>query len=296
VVLVVGATGSLGSRIAHQLLEGGERVRALARPASNRSALETAGAEVVLGDLKDPASLDRACNGMDVVITTASMSKRGDDTVENVELQGNQNLITAAEKAGVRHFIFVSTIGASPESPVPVFRAKAAAEQRLREGRMMHTILQANAFMDVWFAMLVEMPLLMGQPVTVVGESRRRHSFIAEQDVAAFAIAAMKVPASRNTTLALGGPDPLTFRDVIDAYGEAAGRSIPVRSVAPGEAIPGLPPPVWAFAAALESFDSPIPMKETARVYGVTPTSVRDFARSRFASDEGLRMMKRASP
>ncbi|HJU64537.1 MAG TPA: SDR family oxidoreductase [Gemmatimonadaceae bacterium] len=283
-ILVVGATGSLGGRIARMLVERGETVRALTRSPANGAPLRDAGAEVVIGDLKDPASLERACEAVDVVIATASASKTGDDTIENVDLQGNQNLIDAALTAGVRHFIFVSTVGASPEHPAPLFRAKAAAEARLRDCGMTYTILQPNAFMDVWFPMLVEMPALSGQPVTLVGEAKRRHSFVAEQDVASFAVAAVSNPASRNATIVIGGPEPVTFRDVVRAYEEATGKTFTVRSVAPGDPIPGLPPVVWGLAAALESYDSPIPMEETARKYGIELTGVRELARARLVA------------
>lgn len=283
-LLIAGSTGSLGTKIVRGLLERGDTVRILARPASNYAPLESAGADVAIGDLKDPDSLARACQGVDVVISTATASKRGDDAIENVDLQGTQNLIDAAERAGVKHFIFVSAIGVSPDSPVPLFRAKAAAEQRLREGSMTYTILQANVFMDVWFPMLIELPTGSGRPITLVGESRRRHSFVAEQDVAAFAIAAVRNPAAQNATLPVAGPEPLTFRDVVRAYEEASGRTYQVRSVAPGEPIPGLPDAVSGIAASLEAFDSMVPMAELARQFGIALTSVRAFARSRVAT------------
>ncbi|HJR63600.1 MAG TPA: SDR family oxidoreductase [Gemmatimonadaceae bacterium] len=283
-ILVVGATGSLGGRIVRMLLERGEAVRALTRSSNNAAPLRDAGAEVVVGDLKDLASLERACQDADVVIATASASKTGDDSIENVDLHGNQNLIDAAERAGVRHFIFVSTVGASAEHPVPLFRAKAAAEERLKAGRMTYTILQPNAFMDVWFPMLVEMPALSGRPVTLVGEAKRRHSFVAERDVAAFAVAAVHNPAARNTTIVIGGPEPVTLRDVVRAYEDAAGQTFTIRSVSPGESIPGLPPAVSGIAAALETYDTPIPMDETARRYGVELIGVRELARARIAT------------
>lgn len=282
-ILVAGATGSLGGRIARVVSAQGMPVRALARPTSDAAPLHSAGIPVALGDVKDPTSLARACDGVDVVITTVSASKRNDDSIENVDMLGNQNLIDAAAAAGVRHFIFVSTIAASENGPLPLFRAKAAAEKHLRASAMTHTILSSNGFMDVWFPMMVELPAFSGQPITLVGESRRRHSFVAEQDVAAFAAAAIGNAAAHNATIVIGGPEAVTLRDVVRAYEEAAGREFPVRSVAPGEPIPGLPEPVWGIAAALETFDSPIPMDDTARRFGVTLTSVRDFARSRLA-------------
>jgi NADH dehydrogenase len=283
-LLVVGATGSLGTRITKGLLEQGRPVRVLVRPESDHAALAGAGAEVAIGNLKDPASLERACRGVETVITTASASRRGDDSIENVDLRGNVNLIDAASLAGVRHLILTSTLGASESSPVPLFRAKAAAEARLQVSGMTWTVLQPNAFMDVWFGMLIEMPLFSGQPVTLVGESRRRHAFITEQDVAAFAIAAVDQPAARNATLVIGGPEALTLRDVVRAYEDAGAPQRPIRSVAPGEPIPGLPEPIWGLAAWLESFDSPVPMELTARTYGVRLTSAAAFARSRMTA------------
>jgi NADH dehydrogenase len=129
--------------------------------------------------------------------------------------------------------------------------------------------------------MLVEAPVLAGLPVTLVGGSLRRHAFVAERDVAAFAVAAVRSPAARNATVVIGGPEALTFRDVVRAYGDAAGREFPIRSVAPGDPIPGVPDAVWAIAAFLETADSVIPMDDTARVFGVRLTSALEFARSR---------------
>ena len=115
-VLVVGATGSLGRRIVHKLRAQGEDVRVLVRPASDWAELERAGAEIALGDLKEPPSLDRACAGVEVVVTTANSAKRGGaDNVETVDLTGNRNLIDAAARAGVRRFVFVSVLGAEEQ-------------------------------------------------------------------------------------------------------------------------------------------------------------------------------------
>ncbi len=284
-ILVAGATGSLGGRIAGGLLKGGEGVRVLARPGAATGPLREHGAEVATGNLKDPASLRAACAGIDMVITTATATKRADDSLENVDLAGNRNLIEAAQATKVRHFVFVSSLGASPASPIPLMRIKGLTEQAVKASGLTYTILAPGPFMDVWFPMLIEMPVLSVQPVTLVGEGRGRHSFVAEQDVAAFALAAaLGNPAARNATIAIGGPTALTFRDVVKYYEEVLGRPITVRSVAPGEPIPGLPPEISRVAAALESFDAVVPMEETARRFGVTLTSAADFARSRLAA------------
>ena len=279
--LISGSTGSLGRQIVQELLTRGHPVRALVRDPSQRDALEAAGAEVVRGNLRDPASLDRACQGVEVVISTASATRREDDTVENVDMRGTQNLVDAARRAGARRFVFVSTNGASPESPVPVFRAKAAAEAHIIASGLEYVILQPEAFMDVWFGMLIEMPMAQGMPITLVGESRQRHSFIAQRDVARFAAAAALAPGAPRETVVLGGPAAVTFREVAEAYAAAAGRPLAIRSVAPGEPIPGLPPVVWGIAAGLESYGSEVPMEAAIRRFDVRPTDHREFIRGR---------------
>lgn len=284
--LVAGATGSLGGRIVRELLADGGKVRALARTPGAASAIEAAGAEVMLGNLRDPPSLLLACRGVDVVISTASATRRDDDTPENVDLQGNVDLIDAAREAGVRRCILISTLGATAESPVPAFRAKAGAEAHLKKSGMEFVILQCDAFMDVWFGMLIEGPIAAGAPVTLVGESKGRHSFIAEADVARFASGAARRSGAVSTTIPLGGPEAITFRDAANAYESALGRPVAVRSVPPGSPLPGLPAIVSGIAAAFEGYDSVIPMQETSAEFGVTLTSARDFAGRRVA--EGL--------
>ena len=101
-ILVAGATGELGGAVARLLLAQGKAVRTLARPGSGHEPLRQAGAQVVLGDLKDRASLDAACRGVETVITTANSARRGgEDNPQTVDLEGNRNLIDAAKAAGV---------------------------------------------------------------------------------------------------------------------------------------------------------------------------------------------------
>lgn len=285
--LVAGATGSLGGKIVHALLAGGGRVRALVRDRGGAASLESAGAEIAVGNLKDPASLREACRGVDAVISTASATRRTDDTPENVDLQGTVNLIDAARAARVRRCVLVSTLGATADSPVPAFRAKAGAEAHLKQSGMEFVVLQCDAFMDVWFGMLIEGPLSSGLPVTLIGESKGRHSFIAEANVAQFAVGAARRADIVNVTLALGGPAAISFRDAARAYERALGRPVAVESVPPGSPLPGLPDIVSGIAAAFDSYDSVIPMAETSAAFGVTLTAVEDFARERVAAGLG---------
>lgn len=283
--LVAGATGTLGGMIARGLIERGEPVRVLVRPGSSYEALEQAGADIVFGDVKDPASLPPAFAGVRRVITTVNSAARGgSDTVESVDLQGNRNLIDAAAAASLEQFLFVSAIGGDVDSPVPFMRAKGEAEAHLQRSGVPHTILKPNIFMEVWIGMIVGLPVQAGRPVTLVGEGRRRHSFISIDDVAAFALAASGSREALGRTLVIGGPDALSWIDVVRTFERVLGRDIPIVNVAPGEPIPGLPDVVAQLAAGMNTYDSAIDMDGLAREWGVELTSVEDFARRMIAA------------
>ena len=286
-ILVVGGTGQLGGLIARRLLAEGRPVRILARAGSAWQPLEAAGAQVAIGDLKARATLDEACKGTDVVITTANSARRGGaDNIETVDTDGNRHLVDAARQSGVKQFIFVSAAGVTVDSPVPFLKAKAQTEAYLRGSGLSYTILAPDVFMDVWIPMVLG-PALRGDPVTLIGEGRRKHSFIAVPDVAAFAIAAIGHADAMNRHLPLGGPDAVSWRDVIGAFERRLGRAIPVVTLAPGQALPGLPDSTAQLMAGLETYDSIIPMTETARVFGVMPTSLAQFVHAMLAKAGG---------
>lgn len=288
-ILVAGATGRLGGMITLRLLAAGKDVRALVRHnspsaelakqglATPAQTLIDAGAEPVYGDVKDRTSLDAACLGIETVITTVNSALRGgEDNVETVDLKGNRSLIDAAKATGVKHFVFTSALMAHPKSPVPFLRAKALSEKHLRASGMAFTILVPSTFMEVWTGLIVGMPLRQGQPVTLVGEARRRHSFVSMGDVADFAVAAVGNPAAVNRYLAIGGPEAVSWRDVVAACEKVLGRELSVRFVAHGEPVPGWAEQTAAIMAAMERDDSAIDMADTACTFGVelTPLEV----------------------
>ena len=281
-ILVAGATGDLGGAVTRALLAQGRQIRVLVRPKSNYQPLVQLGAQPVFGDLKERASLDPACKGVETLITTANSAKRGgDDNPITVDLEGNRKLIDAAVEAGVKHFIFVSVLMADPTSPVPFVMAKGKTEEYLRSSGLTYTIIAPNGFMEVWIAMLVGMPAVSGQPVTIIGQGLRKHSFVSDADVAKFMIASINNPEAKNQRLAIGGPEALSLRDAVVTFERALGnRSVQIVNIAPGQSIPGLPDFVVAMATGLEFFDSPIDMAELSTKFGIKLTSMEEFARS----------------
>src|SRR5215470_16954967 len=154
--LVVGATGpvGLGGEICRQLRSGGQRVRALVRPTANEDRLANLtriGVELIHGDLRNPRSLDAACRGIETVISTASMmvSSQEGDTVENVDGSGQTHLVDAASAAGVPSFVYVS-FSKHIDRDFPFRNAKRAVEERLKQSRLVYTILRPTFLMEVW--------------------------------------------------------------------------------------------------------------------------------------------------
>jgi uncharacterized protein YbjT (DUF2867 family) len=131
-------------------------------------------------------------------------------------------------------------------------------------------------------AVVVGMPALQGRPVVLVEEGRRRHSFVSNRDVAAFAAAAVDHPAARNRHILIGGPEALSWRDVLATYERVLGRQLPVEFVAVGDPVP-LPDPMPDLLAAMETYDSVIEMEEVSRTFDVTLTKLETFVREQVA-------------
>lgn len=277
-ILVAGATGQLGGLITRRLLDEGREVRILVRPGSDYAGLVEAGAAAAIGDLKEPDSLAPAVAGIDTVVTTANSARRGgDDTPETVDRQGNANLIEAAQRAGVRRFIFFTGLGSRADSPDPFMAAKAATEDRLRASGLDYTIIGSTPFIDVWVGMVVLAPILEGREVTYAGDGQRRYSMIAVEDVAAFATAAIDHPDASRSYLAIGGPEAFSWREAVEAFERAMGKPISQLGVAPGERVPGIPDQVQGLITYLATSDMKLEAAEaaeTAARFGVRLTTL----------------------
>jgi len=231
--LIAGATGMLGSEICRLLREKGKPVRALVRSSSNPETLarlRSSGAEIVQGDLKDPASLEVACRGVKSVISTASSmhSRQGGDSIDSVDRQGQLNLIEAAENAGAEQFILVSF--PAIDISFPLQSAKRAVEDRLQRSRMIYTILQPTCFMEVWLG-----PALGFDPAhgtaRIYGAGHNKMSWISFQDVAQFAVAALNNERAARAVIKLGGPDALSPLEVVRLAEQLTGKTITVQHV-----------------------------------------------------------------
>jgi uncharacterized protein YbjT (DUF2867 family) len=238
VVLVVGATGNLGAEICRQLRVDEWDVKGLVRNTSNSSVLDRLhemGVSTVIGDLKDAGSLNQAMAGVDYVISTVSStaSRQGGDTIDSVDLQGQKQVVDAARKAGVRHFVYVSVIEIDQEFPLQT--AKRQVEQHLVQSGIPFTILRPAMFMEVWLSPHLGFDYLHSK-ATIFGEGVNPISWIAIKDVAAFAVASLSNSKALNAKLSIGGPEALSPLEVVKIFEHHFGTTFALEHV-PVEAL-----------------------------------------------------------
>jgi NADH dehydrogenase len=234
-LLLVGGTGDLGGRVARRLARQGIAIRALVRPGADAAALRDLGAEIADGDLRDPASLDRAVAGCSGVVTTATAmgrAMRGEPlSVHDVDGRGMQHLIQAAENAGVERFTYVSSAGI--DHPVaaacPLGMGKRAAEARLRASRMREVVIRPDMFMEVWFSAPVGFDWRQGA-VTVFGRGDAPAAYVASDDVAELTVR-LTVAADPPPVVEFGGPEAVSRNGAVAAFERATGRRFRVRHV-----------------------------------------------------------------
>ncbi len=288
-LLICGATGHLGGRIAARLAATGGSFRALVRPASASSALAGLSAEVVAGDLTEPDSLVRAVTGVRTVVTTANAVGRWrpgvkDVSIVQVDRDGTASLVRAAEAAGVERFVFVSasTGDEATADLVPLFAAKKAIEELLQRSRMRSVIVRPTAFQEVWLS-----PATGIRPdkrrAVVLGRGRNPVPYVAQDDVAeaCVRVATMADPPG---SIDFGGPEPLTRHEVVDAFERAVGarfrRVVVPRSVlvAGARALRRRVPELATGLGIAVSMDvSSFPGPDALHALGIQPTPASDY-------------------
>lgn len=242
-VLVTGATGVQGGATARQLLAAGWRVRALVRdPAAPAArALALAGAQLVPGDMDDPAALREAMHGVHGVFSvqpTAGYPGTPPDFTVDDEVRLGLNVTEAASDAKVRHLVYSSVAGAERSPGIRRWESKWQIEQRIQALGLPATILRPVRFMEnhanptigVRDGALTDI-LKPDQPVQI----------IAGTDIGAFAALAFTTPDRYlGQALEIAG-DELTMPQVVDAIGRATGHPVSYRAI-PREALTGPDP------------------------------------------------------
>jgi NADH dehydrogenase len=241
-ILVTGGTGRLGTLVVTGLAARGLDVRVFTRDAARAERLTGIATSVVVGDVRNRASIDAAMRDVTTVVSAVhGFVGPGRVTPDSVDRHGNANLIDAAVTVGA-DVVLMSTVGAASDSPFELFRAKHDAEQHLRASSVPWTIVRATAFVELWAE-------IMAKPI-VFGRGDNPINFVSVRDVAAVVERAVVEVPLRGQILEVGGPRNLTFNELAALLAEVRGRDTKVWHV-PRPVLRAMAPLVRPVRAAL---------------------------------------------
>jgi uncharacterized protein YbjT (DUF2867 family) len=235
VLLLTGATGSVGSRLLPLLLERGEEVRCLVRE-PRRLGARRVDVQIALGDLgemSDPYLVRQALRGVDTVIhLAASIRDQPPKRIEELNGLATVRLLRAAERSGVQSFHFFSALDAQAAQRTRFFRAKWLAEQAVLSSSLRTTVFAPSIVYDhsdPWITLLRRFSFLPVLPVS--GEGRARFQPIWSADVARCVVGALELErgdADARRRFELAGPETLTYDQMADLVSRIAGRPRPL--------------------------------------------------------------------
>jgi uncharacterized protein YbjT (DUF2867 family) len=215
VILLTGATGTVGSALLRRLTMDGRPVRALVRD-QRRLGDQRVRVQIALGDLADPPSFRNALRGVDTVVhLAASIRDQPRGSIEELNALATLRLVRAAERAGVRRFLFFSAMNASHHSRTRFFRAKALAEDAVEASDLETTVFRPSIIYapgDPWLTLLDRLSRLPAMPVS--GSGKALFQPVWAEDVAD---AVMNALAASNSTYELAGPEVLSYNDIVRA-------------------------------------------------------------------------------
>jgi uncharacterized protein YbjT (DUF2867 family) len=227
-VFIAGGTGFVGGNLVRAL--GDRPVRLLVRSAAKSGPLKKLNVELVEGDITNPASLAGALDGCDVVINLVAIIKeRSGVTFDGVIRQGTENVVAEARRAKPGRFIQMSAMGAQDNPAFPYLDAKWHAEKAVEASGIPYTIFRPSVIFgpgDEFINTLAK--LIKSAPVIpVVGSGTSKFQPVNVRDVVDSFVEAIDSDASVNQIYELGGPDILTYEQMLDAIATRLGKQKP---------------------------------------------------------------------
>lgn len=220
-LLLTGATGQVGSALLNRLLAEETPVRCLVRD-PQRLGAQRVRVQIALGDLADPPSFRNAMRGVHTVVhLAASIRDQPRGSIEELNGIATWRMVRAAQRAGAERFVFFSALGASTHHRARFFRAKALAEQAVRDAELRSIVFCPSLVYapgDEWLRLLERLSLLPVMPVS--GRGRAVYEPIWAEDVADCVMAALRSPDNtvgqrRSDVYELAGPEALSHTEIV---------------------------------------------------------------------------------
>ena len=224
-LLLTGASGLVGSALRTRLLAAGVPVRCLIRD-PRRLGDDRVRVQIALGDLADPPSFRNALRGVDTVVhLAATIRDQPQGSIEELTGIATWRLVDAARRAGVERFVFFGALGAGTQSRARLLRAKALAEEAVRECEIPSIVFAPSIIYapgDPYLTLLARLALFPGV-MPFSGRGRAQFEPIWVSDVADCVISALAQPAL-DARYELAGPDVLTHEQIVRLALRALGK------------------------------------------------------------------------
>ena len=232
-LLLTGATGLVGSALLRRLVTEGAQVRCLVRD-PRRLGAQRVRVQIALGDLTDPPSFRNALRGVQTVVhLAASIRDQPRGSIEELNGIATWRMVEAAERSGVERFLFFSVLGASTHHRSRFFRAKALAEQAVREADLRSTVFAPSIIYapgDPWLTLLERLAWLPVMPVS--GRGRAAFQPMWAEDAAACITGALRAPAAEHRErYELAGPETLSHSEIVRTVLRSLSRKRPLLHV-----------------------------------------------------------------
>jgi len=218
-VLVTGATGFIGKRLISALLEEGIAVRCLVR---QKDAKLPSQAEVVQGDLLERPTLDSALRGIDTAYYLVHAMSGDRAGFERRDRLAAENFVAAAEKQGVKRVIYLGGLGGEGDKLSEHLASRLEVARILQRGKFKTTYLRAAVIIGAGGASFEMIRSLVERlPVMVTPRwVSTRCQFIAVKDVIAYLIGCLKDERTSGQTYDIGGPELLSYREMMERFAE----------------------------------------------------------------------------
>lgn len=286
-ILITGGTGYVGSHLVQKLVEQGRDVRLLARDVAAAKRQFPRGVAFAPGDVTAPETLPAALAGVDTVIhLVAIIRERGDRTFEKINYQGTVRIVDAERAAGVHRHLQMSALGALPDPDFPYHDTKYRAEQYVKASGLDWTIFRPSIIFgpgDQFFSTLAGLAKLPAPFVLPDGGVAMFQPVWLGDVVDAF-IAALDDPATIGKTYELGGPEVMSYREMVGVLMDVTGKHRPMLSLPAALLKPAafafdklLPrPPVTPEQLKMLRLDNSSKVSATATLIARPPKSLRE--------------------
>ena len=240
-VLLLGSTGFFGRGVAHKLIDGGHQLKVLVRDPMKAAAFKARGAQLIVGDALNPATVAQAAQGAEHIISLVAVRRNRPQSYLAVNVDGPRVMAGAAKAAGVRSVVFVSVIGARLDAHYKYLTSRWMGEQELAKSGVAGTILRFSLVLAEEGGVLNDFERFakFGPVLVIPGDGQTKFQPILREDAARCVVEAIEKPNLLGKIVELGGPEVVTFESIYDWFLNARGIRKPKLKLPAGLLMPG---------------------------------------------------------